>query len=311
MTMDKRIELKDSGVLFNAEDHTYFLGEKELSGITGVIQRQLYPDEFDGIPEAVLQEAAEYGNSVHRSCEDFDRNWTNDGTVEVADYIQICRDHYLTHEASEYLVTDGSDYASQIDKVYRVDDTTFDLGDIKTYGVMSADKLEKARWQLSIYAYLFELQNKGAKVGRLFVLHIRNRQKQDGTFDHIADIIFVDRIPSQLCKELLATDLRGEKFENPYGIPDEIRRQESIIRELIQTKATIEEALNEIKARILRDMEAKNVRTWETPTMKLTRKLPTTRCTFNLNLFKAKHPEFNTDDYMKTTEIGSSLLISV
>jgi hypothetical protein len=66
-------------------------------------------------------------------------------------------------------------YASNIDKVYRVSDDTFSLGDIKTYGVMSPKKREKAKWQLSIYAYLFELQNKKAKIDKLFIIHLRNK----------------------------------------------------------------------------------------------------------------------------------------
>ena len=53
-----RIELKDSGVLFNKELHEYWLGNKQLSGITGMLQRQLFPDEFDGIPDNLLREAA-------------------------------------------------------------------------------------------------------------------------------------------------------------------------------------------------------------------------------------------------------------
>ena len=50
----KRIELKESGVLFNEEEHSYRLDGKELSGITGMLQRQLFPDEFDGIPQSVI-----------------------------------------------------------------------------------------------------------------------------------------------------------------------------------------------------------------------------------------------------------------
>ena len=209
MAAKKKIQLKDSGVIFNAEGHTYLLGDKFLSGITPVLQRQFFPTEFEGIPKHIVDAAAEYGTGVHASCEDFDANWNNDGTVEVQDYIQICHDYNLTHEASEYTVTDGKDYASQIDKVYRVSDDTFDLGDIKTYGQMTQEKTEKARWQLSIYAMLFERQNRGAKVGRLFIIHLRNKQKKDGTFDHISEIIFVNRIPSEICEDMLATDLRG------------------------------------------------------------------------------------------------------
>ena len=311
MAAKKKIKLKDSGVIFNAEDHTYLLGDKFLSGITPVLQRQFFPTEFEGIPKHIVDAAAEYGTGVHASCEDFDANWNNDGTVEVQDYIQICHDYNLTHEASEYTVTDGKDYASQIDKVYRVSDDTFDLGDIKTYGQMTADKLEKARWQLSVYAMLFERQNRGAKVGRLFIIHLRNKQKKSGEFDHIAEIIFVNRIPSEICEDLLATDLRGEQFVNPYGIPEEYRSQEAIIRELMQTKAAIEEKLNGIKAKILRDMELKNVRTWATDTMRLTRKLPTQRSSFNLALFKTDHPEYDYDQYMRVSEVAGSLSIAV
>lgn len=311
MATKKRIELKDSGVIFNAEDHTYLLGDKFLSGITSVLQRQFFPTEFEGIPKHIVDAAAEYGTGVHASCEDFDANWNNDGTVEVQDYIQICRDYDFHHEASEYTVTDGKEYASQIDKVYRVSEDTFDLGDIKTYGQMTDDKLQKVRWQLSIYAYLFELQNKKAKVRNLFVIHLRNKQKKDGSWDHIAEIIFVNRIPSDICEDLLATDLKGEQFANPFGIPEEYKSQETMIRELIQTKNAIEEKLTAIKAKILADMTAKNVRTWATETMRLTRKLPTVRSSFNLPLFKQEHPEFNYDDYMRTSEVAGSLSIAV
>ena len=307
----KRIELKDSGVLFNEEEHAYWLDGKELSGITGMLQRQLFPNEFDGIPQRFIQGAADYGTSVHISCEDFDKDWINDGTQEVADYIEICKQYGLVHEASEYIVSDNKDWASMIDKVYRVSEDTFSLGDIKTYGQMTPVKLEKARWQLSIYAYFFELMNRKAKVDRLFIIRLRNKMKKDGSFDHIKEIIFVNRIPSDVCKELLDCDLRGEQFINPYDIPDEYKSQEQTIRELIQTKAEAEEKLANIKAKILADMEAQGVKTWATETMKLIRKSPTTRSSFNLPAFKSDHPELEYESYMKVSPVAGSLQIVV
>lgn len=306
-----RIELKDSGVLFNKERHEYWLGEKQLSGITGMLQRQLFPDEFDGIPDTVIKEAARYGTEVHESIEAFDSSWINDGTQEVQDYISLCQENNLVHERSEYTVTDGENWASNIDKVYRSSDDVFSLGDIKTYGTMTPEKLEKARWQLSIYAYFFELQNKGAKVDRLFILHIRNKAKQDGTFNHISNIISVERIPNDISKELLDTDLRGEQFINPYSIPEKYREQENYIRQLIQTKNETEARLSEIKSEILEDMESKGVKTWDTGTMRLTRKLPTTRLSFNANKFKADHPELDYSPYERTSNVSGSLLIAV
>lgn len=311
MATKTRIELQESGVIFDEDEHTYELNGKYLSGITEMLQRQLFPNEYDGIPMAIIKKAGEYGKSVHKSCEDFDSLWKNDGTQEVQDYIQICSDNNLVHEASEYNVSDGENWASNIDKVYRENDDTFSLGDLKTYGVMTPDKLEKTRWQLSIYAYLFELQNKKAKVDRLFVIRLRNKMKKDGSFDHISEIVFVDRIPSEICKELLDTDLKGEQFVNPYSIPESIKAQEEHILELILTKEAVDAELSQIKSSILTQMEEKQIRTWITQKMRITRKLPTTRTSLNLPLLKEEHPEIDYDYYMKSTTVSGSLSIAV
>lgn len=306
-----RVELKDSGVIFREDEHTYQLGEKYLSGITGVLHKHLFPDEFDGIDEEILNKAAEYGTAVHKSIEDFESQWINDGSQEVSDYIQITRSYNLSHEISEYTVTDGENYASNIDKVYRVSDDTFDLADLKTYGQMSPDKLEKAKWQLSIYAMMFEKVNPKAKVGRLFVIHIRNKERKDGTYDHISEIIEVKRIPSEVCKELLEADHKGEKFYNPYDIPLEISSQEDTIIELMRQKAIIEERLNAIKGNILSQMEQLDARSWVGKQMRLTRKLATTRQTFDLKRFQAEHIDIDYAPYFKTSNVAGSLTIAI
>lgn len=215
----KRIELNQCSVVFNPDDHTYYLPEKDkyLSGITGMLERQLFPDTYTGIPEAIIKQAAEYGSSVHQSIEDFDMEWTNDGTQEVVDYINLKSENGLVHETSEYIITDNENYASMIDKVYRVDGCTFDIGDIKTYGVMTPEKREKARWQLSIYAYLFELMNPTAQVRRIFVLHLRNKQRKNGSFDHISNFIELVRISDPVVRELLLVDSQGKQFSNHFA----------------------------------------------------------------------------------------------
>ena len=276
-----------------------------------MLQRQLFPDEFEGIPEAMIQEAARYGTEVHESIEAFDTSWVNDGTQEVQDYISLCNEDGLVHERSEYTVTDGEEWASNIDKVYRMSDDTFSLGDIKTYGTMTPEKMEKARWQLSIYAYFFKLQNKGAKVDKLFILHIRNKEKADGTFDHRAEILPVERIPSDICKELLDADLQGKQFTNPYSIPDKYKEKEGYIRQLIQTKNEAEEELSRLKSEILCDMEAVGARTWETGTMRLTRKMPSVRVSFNAAKFKEDHPDIDFTPYERTSNVSGSILIAV
>lgn len=310
MAATKRIELKDSGILFDEVAHTYLLGDKYLSGITGMLDRQL-GYSYENVPENVLEDARIYGTALHKELEDFDARWICSGSIECADYIKLCKENGLVHEASEYTVTDGVAWASNIDKVFRTSEQLFTLADVKSYGAMTPQKLEKGKFQLSIYSYMFELQNKGAKVDRLFIIHLRNKQKKDGTFDHICNLIPVERIPSDICKDLLDTDLRNEKWVNPYSIPDDISAQEAEIRELMETKSSVEERLATIKANILSKMESLDIRTWATNTMRLTRKLPSTRASFNSSLFKADHPDMDFSPYEKISQVAGSLMITV
>lgn len=311
-----RLTLNSSGVLFKEDTHQYFRESdgKELQGITGVISRQLFPHEYDSVPKYILERAADYGHAVHKSLEIFDSEWTHDGTVELQDYIDLCREHGLVHEASEYLITDGENYASAIDKVFRTSDTNqFAICDLKTYyGKLKGDKLERCRWQLSLYRALFLKQNPKAKVDKIFVIHLRNKEKKDGKFDHIKELIYVDPIPEDICFDLLAADMAGEQFKNPLAVPDDIVSQLSRIKELIELKNKAEEELNAIKANILESMTFLDVKNWATNEVRLTRKLPTTRTSFDLKSFKIGHPEINDYDlYQKTSNIAGSLMVNV
>ena len=56
-----RVELVNSGVIFNEELHEYWLGDdKQLSGITEALRKQLHPDMYSSIPKKILEQAAEY-----------------------------------------------------------------------------------------------------------------------------------------------------------------------------------------------------------------------------------------------------------
>ena len=307
-----RIELKPSDVIFDEEKHEYWLNGQQLQGITEPIKQMLHPDLYAGIPLSIIRKAGEYGKAVHHDIYDFDHNFINSGTVEVQDYISLCKAHGLVHEASEFTVTDCKHWASNIDKIYRVSDDTFSIGDIKTYGVLTPEKQELARYQLSIYAWFLQLLNPKLKIDKLFIIHLRNKMMKSGKVEHICEIIFINRVPSFICEELLECYLSGEKFMNPYAVPVELSSQEQHIRELLETKERVEEELNTIKANILSTMQTMDVKSWYTEGgMRLTRKLPTTRSSFNLPLFKKEHPEFNYDDYMKISQVSGSLQIAI
>lgn len=303
-----RIHLNDSGVVFNKEEHTYSLNGRMLSGITAMIQKYLFPDEYNNIPQRVIELAGSYGTEIHDKLEAFDTNWTSDGSQIIEDYISICKEYGLVHEASEYTVSDGSYWASNVDKTYRTGPNSFILADIKTYGSLTPDKLSKARWQLSILQYLFCLTNPKAKVEKLLIIHLRHKVRKDGSVDHIKNVIEVQAIPQEIVKDLLHAAETDGIFLNPYSIPAKYAEQEAHIRELLIQKEAIDAELADIKSRFLETMTLLNITRWDTETgMRITRKLPSTRSSFDLASFKREHPGLNYDDHFKTSNVSGSL----
>ena len=69
--------------------------------------------------------------------------------------------------------------------------------------------------------------------------------------------------------------------------------------------------MNIIKGKLLSDMEEKDVRSWVTETMRITRKLPTTRSSFDLKAFKADNANIDLSSYMKTSDVAGSLSIAI
>lgn len=316
-----RIELVNSGVEFLKEPHEYWLtlpdGEKkQLFGITSAIQRQVAKSEYDGCPEYLIKRAGEYGTAIHDSIERLINDFEHDGTQETEDFRKLTAD--MSIEASEYNVTDMVNddpescyYSSNIDIVTRLGETDFALADLKTYSNAKLTKAQKtkAQYQLSCYAYMFELQNKGAKVKELFVIHICNKIKKDGSINHIAELIPIERIPADICKALLDADRNGEQFNNPYELPKEVEKKCKRIIKLIQTKKEAEEELTLIKKDILSTMLFLDVDSWKGDGISFTRTADSTRSSFDLASFKKAFPDLPYDDYIKKSNVAGSLKI--
>ena len=166
--------------------------------------------------------------------------------------------------------------------------------------------MTKARYQLSCYAYMFELQNKGAKVKELYVIHICNKPKK-----HIAELIPIERIPADICKALLDADRNGEQFNNPYELPKDVASKVNRIIKLIQTKKEAEEELNAIKKDVLETMLFLDVKSWKGENITFSRIEETQRSSFDLAAFKKAYPDLPYDSYVKTSKVAGSLKIAV
>lgn len=306
-----KVNLINNGVTFKEDEHEYWLGDKQLFGITTAIQHQVAGHEYDGCPEYLIRRSGDYGKSVHKSIEMLINDFEHDGTVETEDFRELTKD--MSIEACEYNVSDLEHWASNIDVITRVSDNEFDLYDIKTYSnsKLTKTQLLKAKFQLSIYAMLFEGQNKGAKVRNLGIIHICCKTKKDGTENHISEILPIDRIPNDVCQNLLDCELQGTQFQNPYDIPKDVASKVNRIKKLIQTKKECEEELNAIKKDVLETMLFLDVKSWKGENITFSRIEETQRSSFDLAAFKKAYPDLPYDSYIKTSRVAGSLKIAV
>lgn len=307
----EKVNLINNGVTFKEEEHEYWLGDKQLFGITSAIQHQVAKSEYDNCPEYLIKKAGQYGSDVHKSIQRLINDFEHDGTVETEDFRELTKD--MNIEACEYNVSDFEHWASNIDIVVRVSDNEFDLYDIKTYSnsKLTKTQLLKAKFQLSIYAMLFEGQNKGAKVRNLGIMHISNKIRKDGSENHISETLPVDRIPNDVCQNLLDCELQGTQFQNPYDIPKDVASKVNRIIKLIQTKKEAEEELNAIKKDVLETMLFLDVKSWKGENITFSRIEETQRSSFDLVAFKKAYPDLPYDSYVKTSKVAGSLKIAV
>lgn len=289
--------MKKSKVIFNKEDHTYKLGEVFLQGITGILSKHLFQDKYDNVPDFVLQRAASRGTFIHECCELVDTLGIIPDSIEAQNYIKLKEKHSLTTISNEYIVSDEQHFASAIDVVL----SDYSLADIKTTAKFDNDYVS---WQLSIYAYLFELQNPELKANKLYGIWLRN---------DTAELIEVEKKPKELIKELLRCEAEGELFVSPLEkitAPSRIYEVEKFLIDLDTQAKEIEAKRKELLEGILKEMEKANVDKWETEKIRLTRRKATTSERFDSKAFK----EFNPDLYqqfMKVSPVKSSITLKV
>lgn len=287
---------------FDADGHRYFREDgKELQGITKMLKTMLFKDEYKGVSQETLANAAERGHRIHSQIELYDNMGVGGTIPEVAAYAQLKSLCGLEWVASEYLVSDNENYASAIDKVYHLTDAPEDevvLADIKTTYNFNR---EYVSWQLSVYAYFFELLNPHLKVGSLMGLWIRN----DRSRGMISKSIAVERKPAEVIRELIRCSIEGKEFtveQTPQYITDNLDR----LVWITETIKALSEEKEVITKTILEKMQAEQRDKVDTGIALFTRKAAAVTSRFDTKTFKEEHSDLY-EKYIKTS-VGSETL---
>lgn len=292
------LELNDSGVVFIENPRGYWVGETHLEGLTGMIGRQLFPNKYAAVPEKILAKAAERGHRIHEEIQVYDM-FGEVASDEVRWYSDMKESEQFDVLDSEYLVTDGTHFASAIDKVI-VKDGKVCLADVKT--TYELDK-EYISWQLSIYKYLFELLNPDIKVDKLYAIWVRNG----------ASLHEVNEIPQKDVIELLNCERQGTQYirKDVATVEDEkaievVRQMSDVLTEI----AELEAKRDAFKQQLEGMFEQYGVQKWDNDYFSITRVDGFTKETFDGKKFKEEHPKL-AKQYIKQTEVKPSIRIKL
>ena len=294
------ITLNQSPVIFNELGHTYTLDGKSLSGVTSILNRQLFADKYSGISDEVLNKAAEYGKGVHESIELYDSLGIGEDEDAVKSYIKLCQKEGLTRLDNEYLISDNDYVASSIDVVF--DDCS--LADIKTTSHLDE---EYVSWQLSIYAYLFEKQNPDLQANRLLAIWLPKARYGK------PKVVEVPRKPVSEVVRLIEADKAGQQYVPSVASTTEITIANDVVQEVIRIERELKELKDkqtELREGLLKQMQDHNIKSFKTDGLSLTRKLATTKTSLDSKMLQEKYPEIY-NECLKTSEVKESLLIKI
>lgn len=293
-----------SPVIFNEEQHTYTYNGQLLSGITGMIRRQLFPGEYSGVPQNVLRKAAERGSAVHQDIQLYDMGFPPDTpSAELIAYKGIKQQHGLATIANEYTVSDLKHFASNIDLVLEEEDGGVSLADIKT---TYTPNIEYVRWQLSVYAYLFELQNPDIPICHLYLIWLRGHNSR---FEE------VQRIDNNIIEELLKAETDGRQFVNPLipnenSYPQEIVSAERLLFDFETELNRLKSDKEKLMAGLLEQMQKHNIKSYKGTFVHLIRKEASSRESVDTSLLKKEQPEIY-EHYKKTSKVKESLTLKL
>lgn len=290
------------GIVFEPQGHTYTAPDgHRLKGVTTLMGEHGLGADYSQVDRDTLTARAAHGTAVHKLLEDYDNGRAVVDCPELASYKKAMEGRLVI--ASEYLISNGTTVASSIDKV--LSDGT--LVDVKTTSKFEEDAVS---WQLSIYAFLFEMQNPGTKVPALFCCWFKSPKD--------CRLLKVKRHPDSEVQRLLDCDAAGEIFiPDAVALPDRVRALLPAFDARERAIAAMERTLKKLKddrvpdmAAVYEWMEGAKMKTFEYGGLKITRVDPIVRNTFDTAWLKRELPDLY-EKHMKSTTIAGTVRVTV
>lgn len=289
--------LKKSSVIFNEEKHEYWLGEKQLFGITSLINDYLYNGEkYKGVPKHIMDRARAVGSLVHKEIEEYYTKGICGFTAELPNFITQQQAKFKVIE-NEFTVDNGKN-ATKIDLVLWWESDLI-LCDIKTTATLDIDYLS---CQLSINAEMFESQT-GIKVDKLMAYWTREDR-----------FIEIPRLSAEKVQKVLNGEIQTKTNEVLELIQTDKQTAFVQLQRQIQSQKAMLEQLeqqqDQMRNEIMEAMKQNNIKSYDMGEIKITYIAPTTRESLDGKTLKAELPEIY-EKYKKETQVKEQLKITI
>ncbi len=303
------ISLKDSGVLYEDSTHQYFYNGRELTGITGMLHKFVFPNMYSNVSDEILKKAAEKGTTIHEQVELFASLGIDPASECVKDFVAFIAEQGYEIVGSEYILRINEDHASAIDLVMHKIGTPEDeveIWDIK--GTYSVNK-EYVRWQNSMYKFGLEKLNPHLKVVRICCMWLRDDDKR-GT---ICKLIPLGKArPASDIEELFRCEKEGRLYSDDAKTPYYIIDNEIALMDVQERIAMLQEQEKQLKAAIFEGMSKDNLSSFKTPYYTYSLKTASERVTLDTKAFDADDEETYAqllEKYKKVTKVKPSLAL--
>lgn len=310
------ILLYTSQVRFVSKDHTYWLDEKQLHGITSTLIRSAFPDTYSDVPRHILDKAAANGTVMHQTIEIYDELGVTSDMPELQSYIDILKEHQLKVLATEYVVSDNTYFATCIDKVFLCPDGSIMLADLKRTAEIH---FREVRLQLSLCRLFFSMLNPHLPEPMIAVMRLREQKRDFIPLNPLPDSYLYALIDSYISGST-APDFPEDSSDTSSPapvtctdgprVPSSIADTEREVYELERKLADMKQKKEKLAKGLLQLMQEHNIKQWKGSLVSLTRTLPSSRKSFDSAAFKADHPDLY-NEYLREKEVAPSLRISI
>lgn len=286
-----------SNIRFIEETHEYWLDDKQLMPVTVLMQKHGLAPSYDGVPENVLKAKAERGTLIHKEIEDYCVKGEEGFTEELFQFIEYVQKNNLKVLSNELLVYNDI-IAGTIDLV--LEGNT--IADIKTTAVLH---LESVSWQLSIYAYLYNLTHDYKLVnGKVF------------HFNSLGELTVKDvpLKPMWMVEKLLKCEREGVIMHHELDYTqqklDRIYTIENFIKETKMQQKRAELDLELLKAELMVAMNNQCVKKFENERIRITYVDEYEKESLDTKKFKVDYPILY-KDYAKKQTVNATVKITI